>query len=94
MFCTGGSGGSPEGISPGGGLPRRATRPEADSRPEADIQQQMCNLRQWIRTKRRNSPPRGRGVASEGDKLLLGARAPFLTGPERIPDRMSFMAIV
>ena len=94
MFCTGGSGGSPEGFSPGGGLPRRATRPEADSRPEADIQQQMCNLRQWIRTKRKILPPRCRGVVSEGEKLLLGARAPFLTGPERILNRMSFMAIV
>ena len=75
---------TPKGDSPGGGFSPGGGHSTTDVQSKAVDQNQEEKF----------SPPRGRGVVSEGEKLLLGARAPFLTGPERIPDRMSFIAIV
>ena len=82
----------------------RASRPEADY-PEGRLARRRILARRRTFNNRcaiygsGSEPrgeilsPRGRGVVSEGEKLLLGARAPFLTGPEKIPNLMSFMAI-
>ena len=75
---------TPKGDSPGGGFS------PGGGHSTIDVQSKAVDLNQ----EEKFSPPGGRSVASEGEKPLLRARAPFLTVPERIPDRMLLIAIV